>query len=292
MISYDPPLFRPPSEGENLIIQATLGCSFNACGFCSMYRTKTYTVRPLEDVFADIDTAAEDCPDAHRVFLADGDALALPTDHLLALLVRLAERLGNLNRVSAYATPADLLRKTPEELAALKAAKLTLVYLGVETGYPPLLKIITKGASVDGVAGAIDKARQAGMKVSATVILGLGGKAMSYEHAKATAALINRAPPNFLSTLQLFLEPDREEDFIESFKGTYIPADDEDALAELTWLLEDLAPPKPIIFRSNHGSNALPLAGVLPKDRGRLLQEVEAAKSGQLALRPRRGRSL
>jgi len=132
--SYDEPLFRPPSEGENLIIQATLGCSFNRCSFCSMYRSKDYVERPLTEVFSDIEQAATSWPDASRVFLADGDALALPTEHLLEILAKLSASLPRLTRVTCYATPANILRKTPEQLARLKAHKLNLLYLGIESG--------------------------------------------------------------------------------------------------------------------------------------------------------------
>ncbi len=282
MIRHDMPLFRPPSEGNNLIIQATLGCSFNRCAFCSMYRTKSYRPRPPEAVFADIDAAARAWPSAHRVFLADGDALTLPTDPLLAILERLRARLPALARVSCYATPANLNGKSPEDLTRLKAAGLTLVYLGVESGSPDILRRITKGATADGIARAIGKARDAGIKVSATVILGLAGAEAWHEHISATATLINRAPPNYLSTLQLFLEPDRVGPFKEQMTRdgrTFTPQDDAAILTEQRLFLELMAPPAPVIFRSNHASNALALAGTLPKDRDRLLAEVDSARA-------------
>ncbi|MCW8862361.1 MAG: radical SAM protein, partial [Rhodospirillales bacterium] len=173
---YDMPLYRPPSEGPNLIIQATLGCSFNGCTFCSMYKTKTFTARPLDDVFADIDDAAQDWPDAHRVFLADGDALVLPTDIMLRILGRLKARLPDLARVSCYATPINLLRKPVEELRTLKEAGLTLLYVGIESGSADILRRIRKGATAASMERALTRAADAGMKVSATVVLGLGGR--------------------------------------------------------------------------------------------------------------------
>jgi 2-iminoacetate synthase ThiH len=282
MLTYDMPLYRPPSEGRNLIIQATLGCSFNRCAFCSMYRSKSYRPRPLDAVFRDIDAAARAWPGADRVFLADGDAMVLPADHLHAILDHLRARLPALTRVSAYATPANLLKKTPEELAGLKAAKLSLVYLGVESGSADVLRRITKGASANGHAKAIDKARDAGIKVSATVILGLAGAEGWEEHITATAALINRAPPTYLSTLQLYLEDDRLEPFLEQMTRdgrTFTFQDDAAILAEQRLFLEHLKPPRPVIFRSNHASNALALAGTLPKDRDRLLAQVTAAQT-------------
>lgn len=192
---YDPPLFRPPSEGDNLIIQATLGCSFNQCSFCAMYRSKHYVERPLADVFADIRLAAADWPDAHRVFLADGDALALPTEHLLAILRELAAVLPRLTRVSCYATPGNLARKSAEELALLREHKLNLLYFGIESGSDLILKKITKGATQKRMAEVLHKAHSSGMKVSATVILGLGGTQHSDEHIAGTLAY-STAPPS------------------------------------------------------------------------------------------------
>lgn len=283
---YDMPLYRPPSEGENLIIQATLGCSFDQCTFCSMYREKTYRARPLEDVFADIEDAAADWPEAHRVFLADGDAMTLPTDHLLALLDKLAACLPNLARVSSYATPSNLLRKSPEELAVLKAKRLSLVYIGVESGASGMLKRIRKGATQDSMAKAIGKASDAGIRTSATVILGLGGRGRWEEHIAGTAELINRAPPTYLSTLQLALAPNVRDRFMAEFGEPFEWQDDEAVLVEQEHLLAALNPPRPVIFRSNHASNALALAGNLPCDRDRLLAQIKAARQGQIALRP------
>ncbi len=283
---YDMPLFRPPSEGDNLIIQATLGCSYNRCSFCSMYRSKHFYARPLDKVFADIDEAAALWPDAHRVFLADGDALALPAEQLEAIADKLAAVLPRLQRISAYATPAALLRKTPEELTRLKGRKLSLLYLGIESGSAEVLRRIAKGASPDGIAEAVGKARQAGMKVSATVILGVAGRHLAEEHAAATAALINRVPPNFLSTLQLMLEPDAAADFLGRWDGRFEPQDDAGILWEQRMLLDRLDPPAPVIFRSNHASNCLALAGTLPKDRPRLLAEVDGVLAGGRHLRP------
>jgi pyruvate-formate lyase-activating enzyme len=293
---YDMPLYRPPSEGDNLIVQATLGCSFNRCSFCSMYRSKSFQPRPLQAVEADVARFAQAWPDTHRVFLADGDAMALPTDHLLALCAMLHRYLPHLARISSYATPANLLKKTPEDLAALKAAKLSLVYVGIESGDAAMLKRITKGASPKGIVGAVTRARAAGIKVSATVILGLGGEEHWESHIRGTAEVLNACAPNFASTLQLHLDEERIDDFVDTFQrvdgSPFLPRDDAGILQELELLLELLAPPSPIIFRSNHASNALPLAGTLPKDGARLRAQVSAARAGAQALRPRWMRGL
>lgn len=286
LMIYDMPLYRPPSEGPNLIIQATLGCSFDQCTFCSMYREKTYRARPLDEVFADIDDAAADWPDAHRVFLADGDAMTLPTEDLLAILEKLAQALPRLARVSSYATPGNLLKKSTEELTALKAAKLSLIYIGVETGDSDMLKRIRKGATQKSMAKAINKATEVGLKTSATVILGLGGKNRWRQHIDGTAALINMAPPTYLSTLQLRLEPNVHDRFMKEFGEPFEWQTDDAMLVEQEHLLAALDPPKPVIFRSNHASNCLPLAGNLPKDKDRLLAQIAAAHEGAAPLRP------
>ncbi|OIR19854.1 oxygen-independent coproporphyrinogen-III oxidase-like protein YqeR [mine drainage metagenome] len=286
-LHYDEPLYRPPSEGDNLIIQATLGCSFNQCSFCAMYRSKQYVQRPLEEVCADIRAAAADWPDAHRVFLADGDALALPTDHLLALLRELAAALPRLTRVSCYATPGNLQRKSAEELALLREHKLSLLYVGIESGSDLILKKITKGATQRRMSEVLHKAHDSGMKVSATVILGLGGTQHSDEHIDDTIALLNSAPVTYLSTLQLYLDDSIAEEFQRKFGEPFEMLDDLAILQEQERLIRGINPPQPVIFRSNHASNALALAGNLPKDQERLLQQLREAMAGQRALRPR-----
>ena len=286
ILDYDEPLFRPPAEGENLIIQATLGCSFNRCSFCAMYRSKQYVERPLAEVFHDIEHAAGDWADARRIFLADGDALALPTAHLLALLEKLGTTFPRLTRVSCYATPANLLRKSPAELAQLRAQKLNLLYVGIESGSDAILKKVTKGATARGIEEALHKAHAAGMKISATVILGLGGTQHGQQHIDGTIALLNQAPVNYLSTLQLYLDDSVRGEFVEKFGEPFTPPDDYAILLEQQRLLRGLQPPQPLLFRSNHDSNALALDGTLPKDRERLLSELADAINGERPLRP------
>jgi coproporphyrinogen III oxidase-like Fe-S oxidoreductase len=283
---YDMPLYRPPSEGDNLIIQATLGCSFNQCSFCAMYRSKQYTERPLDDVFADIRNAAANWPDAHRVFLADGDALALPTEHLLAILRELTDALPRLTRVSCYATPGNLQRKSPAELALLREHKLNLLYFGIESGSDLILKKITKGATQRRMTEVLHKAQASGMKVSATVILGLGGSTHSAEHIDGTIALLNSAPVTYLSTLQLYLDESIEEEFQRKYGEPFEMPDDLAILQEQERLISGLNPPQPLIFRSNHASNALALAGNLPKDKDKLLLQLREAMAGNRPLRP------
>lgn len=261
-LNYHMPLFRPPSEGDNLIIQVTLGCSFNRCSFCSMYRSKSYSQRPLADVLADIQQAARSQPNARRVFLADGDALSLPGDQLVAILEALHAALPKLSRVSCYATPANLLQKSANELSMLKERGLNLLYLGIESGSNLILKKITKGASQRGIAEAMRKSDEAGVKVSATVILGLGGRSHWQEHIDGTITLLNSAPLTYLSTLQLHLEADIVAEFESKFGEPFEMQDDHAILLEQQRLISGINPPRPLIFRSNHASNALALAAI------------------------------
>lgn len=285
-IDYNLPVWRPPSEADSFILQVTLGCSFNRCSFCSMYRTKEFAIRPLEAVQADIQAMARAYPATRRVFLADGDALAAPTDSLLTILENLRTAFPRLERVSSYALPANLLKKSVDELTRLREAGLTLLYYGIETGSADLLKRITKGATPEAMITGLTKAKQAGLKISATVILGLGGQAHWQEHIDATADLVNQVELDYLSTLQLMLDPAIDEEFHRKFREPFQQQDDPALLVEQVRLIERLNPPTPLTFRSNHASNALALAGELPKDRQRLLAQLERALAGELRLRP------
>ena len=286
LIDYDMPLWRPPSEANSFILQATLGCSFNRCSFCSMYRVKEFAVRPLEQVRAEIQTMARAYPGVRRVFLADGDALAAPTEHLSKILQALSAAFPRLERVSSYALPANLLKKSVDELRQLRDGGLTLLYYGIETGSADLLKRITKGATPEAMVAGLIKAKRAGLKISATVILGLGGQAYWLEHIDATAELVNQVELDYLSTLQLMIDPSIHEEFHRKFREPFREQDDQALLAEQVRLLERLDPPAPLVFRSNHASNALALAGTLPQDREALLAQLQLALAGGVRLRP------
>lgn len=288
-LHYHLPLYRPPSEANSLIFQVTLGCSFNRCAFCSMYRSKTFAIRPLPAVLDEIRDAARDYPDARRIFLADGDALACSTSHLEAVLGALYESFPRLTRVTSYALPGNLLRKSVEELARLRQLGLIMIYYGIESGSKEILRRITKGATPEAMITGLGKAREANLKVSATVVLGLGGKTHWREHVDGTVALVNQVPLNYLSTLQIYLEPIVQQEFPQRFArlgGSYEPQDDRGILAEQARLVAGIDPPSPVIFRANHASNALALAGILPRDRDRLLAMLGAANDGEIPLRP------
>ncbi|ABK45454.1 Radical SAM domain protein [Magnetococcus marinus MC-1] len=293
MFEYAGPLYRPPSEAAHLILQATIGCSVNHCTFCSMYRHKRFHIKPLPQLFKEIEHAASAWPTARRVFLADGDALVLPTDHLERILDHLRRHLPQLQRVSCYALPANLRKKSLRELNRLAAKKLTLIYYGMESGDANLLKIIRKGATPEGMAAGVWKAHEAGLKISATVILGLGGQRLWQSHIDHTAELINRVPLSYLSTLQLYLDPHLEAAFLARFTPPFQFQQDHQILQELAQLVAAINhPPKRIIFRSNHASNALALAGNLPDHQAALLARIAQAQANVQGLRPTWTRSL
>lgn len=288
-MNYSYPLYRPPSEARSLIFQVTEGCSFNRCSFCSMYREKTFSEKPLELILAEIESAAKSQKHIRRVFLADGDALYRDTQTLTLILNALYKHFPELERVSSYALPNNLLTKSAEELKELNAAGLTLLYYGIETGSPELLKCITKGATPSKMETGLNKASEAGFDVSATVILGLGGQQHWREHIEQTAALVNKLNVTYLSTLQLTLGDDIKDEFMQKFQRQgreFLPQYDNELLQEQALLISLIAPKKSVIFRSNHASNALPLKGVLPNDKATLLAQLDSAAHGETPLVP------
>jgi coproporphyrinogen III oxidase-like Fe-S oxidoreductase len=238
---------------------------------------KSFQKRELSELFNEIDLLADKYPSAGKVFLADGDALTLDSEYLLELLKYLQKAFVKLKRVSVYATAQNLLAKTPSELKALKEQKLSLLYFGIETGNETLLKKIHKGVNASQIIEALNKATDAGIKTSATVILGIGGLDFTKEHIEDTAKIVNATQINHLATLQLGLEADVIEKFLNSFDNDFIMLDDDQVLDEQKRFIELLEPENRVIFRSNHASNALHLAGTLPKDKERLLGELQLA---------------
>ncbi len=278
MPDYVEPLFRPPSEANSLIFQITIGCSQNRCTFCGMYKMKRFRIRPVEEILQEI-AAIPLHYRQHigRVFLADGDALVYPYAGLITILEALAAAFPGLTRVGAYASPNSLTTKNPAELAKLKEKKLRILYFGLESGDDATLKAINKGFDAATMAALALKAREAGMKLSVTAILGLGGKQRSLEHARQTAAWVNLVSPEFFSLLTLFHR--HNEEFVRSLEQ----CNRRELMLEARELLCHLAPAKTVL-RSNHVSNFLNLAGSFPKDRQRLIADVDLAmaRAGRL----------
>ncbi|MCR4418802.1 MAG: radical SAM protein [Clostridia bacterium] len=290
---YEGLIYRPPSEAHSLILQVTVGCSHGACTFCSAYLGKRFRIKEWEEVEEDIRLAETHYrPLVERVFLADGNALVMDTERLLRLLERLYRAFPNLKRVGIYGGPRDILRKTPEELRALKEAGLGIIYLGVETGDDELLRAIRKGVSSRQMIEAGRKVVESGIALSVTVIAGLGGPALSERHARRTAEVINAIDPPYLGVLTLMVEegtPLAEE----VRQGRFTPLTPWEVLKELRMLVEGLETTA-CLFRANHASNYLPLGGVLAREKPRVLAAIDrvlAAQDDRL-LRPESLRAL
>lgn len=285
--SYHYPLYRPPSEGNSLIFQVTLGCSFNKCSFCNMYRAKVYAERPWEEIKAEIDLASESFQDARRIFLADGDALNLPTGKLIQILDYVYDKFPKVERISCYAMPKNLLQKNRDELLHLKRSGLTMLYVGIETGSDLILKKVTKGATSTGIIKGCLRAVECGFTLSCMIILGLGGKKYTEEHIKDTARVISEISPDYLGALALILEEGVYEEFMTKFGEKFEHLNDLELLDELSRLVEHLHPKSNIIFRANHASNIYSIGGSLPADRDKLLSLMMELKKHPEMLKPK-----
>jgi len=284
-LRYEGDIYRPPSEANSYILQATIGCSWNACTYCDMYRAKKFRVRELADTLEDIRQAGVELGEqVDKVFVADGDALILGKDHWSAILKAAYSTFPNLKRVSAYATAMNLLEKSPSELSELRRLGLKQLYIGPESGDDVTLKRIAKGASFDDHVRAAHRAREADMKTSVIFLLGAGGTERSTEHAVASARLASAMDPRFVSLLTLTVIPGTPLDRLQS-KGRFNMPTVEQLLREIRSFVEE-ATPGDAIFRTNHASNYLPLAGRLPRDRSRILATLDEAISGRIPLRP------
>ena len=280
---YEGKLYRPPSEADALIVQATIGCSWNHCTYCDMYRDKTFRVRDLAATLEDLDLAGRvHADDVEKLFVADGDALMLPMDHWRAILERARSVLPRLRRVSCYAMARNVLAKTDAELRELQQLGLSLLYIGPESGDDVTLKRIAKGDDAAAHVLAAERAHGAGMQLSVIALLGIAMD-RSEQHARATAELVTRMDPAFFSALTVTVVPGTPLHQL-SRKGRFtVPAVPE-LLRELRTMVS-AASPTNAVFRTNHASNYLPLGGRLPQDRARIAKVIDAALAGDIPLR-------
>jgi len=286
LISYHEPLFRPPSEAYSLILQPTIGCSWNRCAFCEMYTTKKFSIREFDEVRDEVRSMEEYKEHIRKVFLADGNAMALPVDYMLNLLQELKRAFPRLSRVSAYSLPKDLLGKTDEELRQIREAGLKLIYVGIESGDEEVLKMVNKGETHESTIKGLMKAKEAGIKSSVMILSGLGGKVYSRQHAENSAKVVNAVQPEFLSTLVLSY-PHGMEHFKKRFKGDFEACEIPELLEELKIFISNTKLEQSV-FRSDHASNYLILKGTLGRDKERMLEEIDTAmnKPGGAGLRP------
>ena len=274
-IRYEGSLYRPPSEGNSLILQATLGCSYNECAFCGMYRDKRFRVRKLEELLAEIEWARQDSgPGVRKVFLADGDALVAKPAFLHAILDALNAAFPELSRISCYASPQSIQIRSVEEMAALREAGLTQYYLGLESGHDEVLRRLVKGVDAAQMIECGQRAHEAGVKLSTMVLLGAGGRELSRDHALESARVVNAIAPRFVSTL--VMTPVENTPLAEAdARGEVDHLEPIELAAELRAFVGALELDGSI-FRSNHASNYLALAGTFPKDKARLVAGLDA----------------
>jgi len=291
-IRYVEPVYRPPSEAESLILPVTDGCSWNQCTFCEMYTApqKKFRARSEAEVLDNIRAlGARYGSRLRRIFLADGDALVLPTRRLLNILAAIREHLPAVRRVSSYCLARNLAKKSVSELQALAAAGLGLVYLGAESGDDEVLAAVNKGETYATTLDALEKLGAAGISRSVMILNGLGGRLLSRQHAENSARLINAAQPEYLSTLVVSF-PLGEARFRAGFPN-WEPLEQPALFAEMRHFISALELRR-TVFRSDHASNWLILKGTLGADKERLLAEIDAALAGQAPLRPAWARGL
>lgn len=293
-IRYVEPVFRPPSEAQSLILPVTDGCSWNRCTFCEMYTApqKAFRARREDEVMASIRAAGERYGhEVRRVFLADGDALVLPTRRLLAILAAIREALPLVRRVSSYCLARNLRRKSVSELTELKAAGLGLAYLGAESGNDAVLAKVNKGETYASTRDALAKLGDAGITRSVMILNGLGGPLLSDRHADDSARLANETQPEYLSMLVVSF-PTGQQRFRAGFPE-WSPLDRDGLFRELARFIAGLELRR-TVFRSDHASNWLALKGTLGADKPRLLRELHAAieRPESAPLRPAWARGL
>ncbi len=276
-INYIGQIFRPPSEAQSLLLQVTVGCSHNRCTYCLMYKDKKFEVRSLDELKREINAARKYFVQLgsfpRKVFLCDGDALAAPTKLLLAVLKEIKTVFPEVVRVGIYVTAQNVLDKSKQELRALADNNLTIAYLGLESGANDVLKLINKGNSKEDMIRALNRLTEAGWQSSVIAMLGVGGRKYSPGHIFETADVISRTTPNyfsFLTTMALKGSP-----YLRAVeKGIIEPLTTKELLFEMREIIRNIIAPKRIILRVNHVSNMFPLAGTLPRDQEKILNQI------------------
>ena len=278
------PVIRPPAEADSFLLQVTLGCSADTCTFCGAYKNKPFRVKDIQEIFADIDRHARRHPETRRVFLMDGDALVLANSKIVPILEKLGSSFPKLSRISSYANGINIVRKSEQELAELYQHKLSLIYMGLESGSQDILDRCGKVSRVDEMVAAVHKATAMNIKSSVIVLLGLGGKEHSKEHVKGTIDALNTMQPRYLSFLSLMVIPGTPLAG-QVRKGDLKELSPMELLKESCAIIEGLELKK-TIFRSNHASNHVALEGSFPKDKAMLLNVLKSAIDGRVPLRP------
>ena len=290
-MKYEGAIYRPPSEANSLILQVTVGCSYNRCTFCHSFQGKEFRIKSLEEIKEDINEVSVYGP-IPRVFLADGDALIIPQKDLVGILSYLKLKIRGLERVGIYANAVDVLKKSPDELRELKSLGLGIIYLGLESGNAEVLKRIRKNATAEQMVRAAKRVKESGILLSVTVLLGIGGVEMSHAHAEDTGKVLSEMDPEYVGALSLMIVPGTPIDE-ELRTGKLVLPTPFELIRELGTMIANCQFTN-CFFASNHASNYLPLRVRMPAEKERALQlirEVLQQKDPEL-LRPEYMRAL
>jgi len=287
---YEGNLIRPPSEADSIILQVTVGCTHNKCTFCGTYRGERFRIKDQAIIEADLDFAARYCRRQSRVFLADGDVMSLPQQRLVDLFTRIREKLPWIKRISLYANAKNGLRKSLADLEELKGLGLNRVYLGLESGHDPTLAAINKGVTAAEQIRFGRLVREAGLFLSVTVLLGIGGRENSLIHARETGRAISAMQPSQVGVLTLMLLPDTPL-YEQAVRAEFTLPDREGMLSELYHLVENIEVEK-LQLQTNHASNYLPISCRLPQDKEEVLLSIRLALGGGITLKPEHLRAL
>lgn len=289
-MNFDGDIIRPPSEANSIIVQVTVGCSHNRCTFCGTYKDKDFRIRSDEEVLDNLAFATRYCGRQKRMFLADGDALILSQKRLVTLFKLIKEQLPQVNRIALYGNAKAIRAKSVDELKELKSLGLHRIYMGLESGDNIVLTAVKKGESDESMVQAARRVKEAGIFLSVTVLLGLGGIKRSMSHARETARVLTLMEPKQIAALCLM--PLRNTEIGAQYEqGEFQLPDADGMLLELRELIENIDC-DPVQFMANHASNYLPLSGRLPRDRQAMLENIEQALLGNQALVPEKFRAL
>jgi len=291
-MQYEGLVIRPPSEANSLILQVTVGCSHNRCTFCPAYKAKRFRIKSFPEIQRDIDEAQSSFPSLRRVFLADGDALIISQPGLLETINYLHLRFPAIQRIGSYANLKSILRKSVAELKELKERKLSILYLGIESGDDQTLSTVRKGATFDTIVEAASRVKEAGIKLSVTVLLGVGGKERSLIHAHKTAELLTRIQPDYVGALTLMIIPEAPIHRLAE-EGLFTLPSPFELLGELRTMIA-ASNLHNCLFFSNHASNYLPIKARLPKDKEDCVQLLDGilARNDSAVLTPEYRRAL
>lgn len=291
-MKYEGDIIRPPSEAYSLLLQVTVGCSHNQCTFCPSFKDKRFRIKSLEEIVEDLEYASRRVRHVDRIFLCDGDALIIPQKRLLEILEAVQRHLPGVGRIGTYGNAKSILRKSVGELCELKEHGLGIVYLGIETGNEELLRKIRKGATYEQIVEAGRRVKEAGITLSATVLLGIGGTEKSMEHARDTARILTDVDPDFAGVLTVMVVPGTPLDE-ERKTGAFMLPGTFDLLKELGVILSG-ARFSNCFFTANHASNYLPIRARMPRDQEKVVRLIDEVvrRSDASMLRPESMRGL